>query len=307
MQLTLNNPLIVFLGPTANGKTRLSLSVAEHFNAEIISADSRQVFRRMDIGTGKDLEEYGATPYHLINIAEPGEEYNLFRFASDFKVAFNDITRRGRLPFLVGGTGMYLDAVLQRYALTRAPIDEALRDELFSASHEVLLEKLATLAPSLHNQTDLQDKTRTIRAIEIALAEQNNAETLSWPEYSPLVIGLQYPRTTTRKRITERLNERLKAGMIEEAQSLLDSGVSHESLQHYGLEYRFLSLYLKGEIKYNDMFQKLNSAIHQFAKQQEKWFRKIESKGVRIHWLDTEFDLTSQTKSLIETHLKEPK
>ena len=303
MQLTQNRPLVVFLGPTANGKTRLSLSVAEHFDAEIISADSRQVFRRMDIGTGKDLEEYGSTPYHLIDIAEPGEEYNLFRFASDFSKAFIDITQRGKLPFLVGGTGMYIDAVLQRYALTSAPVDESLRDQLFSESHEVLIKKLESIAPSLHNHTDLQDKTRTIRAIEIAIAEKNNAETLSWPKYSPMVIGLQYPRATTRKRITERLTQRLQAGMLEEAQSLLDSGVSHESLEHYGLEYRYLSLHLKGAINYNDMFQKLNSSIHQFAKQQEKWFRKIEFKGIKIHWVDTEKDLPLQTRDLIEAHL----
>ena len=303
MQISRKEPLIVILGPTASGKTRLGVEMARRFNGEIISADSRQVFRGMDIGTGKDLQEYEEVPHHLIDIAEPGEEYNLFRFAQDFNFAYESILDKSSLPMLVGGTGMYLDAVLQRYSLTRAPRDTALRTELENKDHKELIDQLSKLNRNQHNQTDIADKQRTIRAIEIALAEQSGAETLRWPDFVPLTIGLQYPREVTRERISQRLKKRLDEGMIEEAKMLLEQGVSHSSLEHYGLEYRYLSLFLRGQLSYNDMFQKLQSAIHQFAKQQEKWFRNIEKKGVNIHWLDIQDEITSQCANCIATYL----
>lgn len=303
MQISPSQPLIVILGPTASGKTRLGVEMAERFNGQIISADSRQVFRSMDIGTGKDLEEYGDTPYHLIDIADPGEEYNLFRFAKDFNAAFSQVLNNGALPFLVGGTGMYLDAVLRRYALTQAPKDDALRSSLEAKEHDELIKELCELNPKQHNQTDLSDKQRTIRAIEIALAEKSGAHTIRWPDFQALTIGLQYPRATTRERISSRLKSRLQEGMIDEVKALLESGVSHEALEHYGLEYRYLSLFLRGELSYNDMFQKLQSAIHQFAKQQEKWFRNIEKKGVGIHWLDTQGDISNECHACIDSFL----
>jgi len=299
MQNKQKHPLIVILGPTASGKTRLGVELAQTLDGEIISADSRQVFRGMDIGTGKDLEEYGSTPYHLIDIAKPGEEYNLFRYANDFSAAFSDIKQRNKNALLVGGTGLYLDATLQRYTMTKAPIDPALHAELDAQSHDALITHLQTLNPSLHNATDITDKARTIRAIEIALAEHSGEEVFRWPEYTPIVFGLQFPREITRKRITQRLAQRLNHGMVEEVETLVANGVSHESLEHYGLEYRFISQHLRGALNYNDMQQKLCSAIHQFAKQQEKWFRNIEKKGCSIHWLDTEAHLLSQCLAVL--------
>ncbi|KZY63834.1 MULTISPECIES: tRNA (adenosine(37)-N6)-dimethylallyltransferase MiaA [unclassified Oleiphilus] len=304
MQIQKKTPLIVILGPTANGKTRLGIELAKQFNGEIISADSRQVFRRMDIGTGKDLQEYGDLPYHLIDIAEPGQEYNLFRYAQDFSSAFEKVISRNKLPFLVGGTGMYLDATLQRYALTSAPIDKKLRSELEEKSHEQLIHQLHELSPSLHNETDSIDKDRTIRAIEIALAEKSGSPCVHWPDFEPCVIGLQFPREVTRERISARLSARLEEGMIEEVENLIQDGVSHEALEHYGLEYRFISQHLLGEMNLNDMHQKLRSAIHQFAKQQEKWFRNIEKKGVKIHWLDTQNSLFDQGSKIVSSFLK---
>ena len=190
MQIPASKPLIVILGPTASGKTHLGVEMARRFNGEIISADSRQVFKGMDIGTGKDLQEYGDTPYHLIDVASPGEEYNLFRFAQDFNEAYAAVLRHASLPFLVGGTGMYLDAVLRRYSLTRAPINDALRAELENKDHHELIDQLTTLNPNQHNQTDAEDNPRTIRAIEIALADRSGAETVRWPDFHPLLIGL---------------------------------------------------------------------------------------------------------------------
>lgn len=279
--------------------------MAKQFAGEIISADSRQVFCGMDIGTGKDLEEYGEVPHHLIDIAQPGEEYNLYRFAEDFSEAFNEITRKQKSPFLVGGTGMYLDAVLRRYELTKAPVDQSARASMQARDHQDLINELKRLNPNQHNQTDTSDKQRTIRAIEILRAEREGATPVPWPEFRALTIGLQFPRDITRQRISQRLKSRLNDGMIEEVRALLEQGVSHSALEHYGLEYRYLSLFLRGEITYNDMYQKLQSAIHQFAKQQEKWFRNIEKKGVDIFWLDTSTNIEVQCRKRIESFLSE--
>jgi len=297
------SPLVTIFGPTASGKTTLGVYLSELFNGEVISIDSRQVFTGMDIGTGKDLNEYKGTPYHLIDIAEPGEEYNLFRFANDFCQAYDQVLTHNALPIAVGGTGMYLDALLRRYALAEAPPNPELRQELEQLTHDGLLGRLRALSPTLHNQTDTLDKERTLRAIEIAMAQQQGAKVVQWPDYQPLVLGLQFPREVTRSRITDRLKRRLQEGMVEEVQGLIDRGVAHASLEHYGLEYRFLSLYLRNELSYNDMYQKLLSAIHQFAKQQEKWFRNIEKKGVQVHWLNTDNDIYAEAKSLVSRYL----
>jgi tRNA dimethylallyltransferase len=301
----ISSPLIVVLGPTASGKTSLGVKLSKALNGEIISADSRQVYQGMDIGTGKDLDEYGSVPYHLIDIVKPGQDYNVFSFARDFAKAFLDINSRGKVPFLVGGTGMYLDAVIRRYQMVEAPENKKLRTQLEEKSHSTLVEDLLRLKPEQHNETDIHDKARTIRALEIALAEQNPANTIAWPDYQTIILGLQFPREQTRARITERLKSRLSNGMIEEVETLKKSGVSDELLNFYGLEYRFVSQYLRGELSHNDMYQKLNSAIHQFAKQQEKWFRNIEKKGGHIHWLDTAGDYVQEALETTKTCLQQ--
>lgn len=277
--------LLVILGPTASGKTRLAVELARVLSGEIISADSRQVYRGMDIGTGKDLAEYGEVPYHLIDIVEPGSEFNVFQFQRRFLEAFAGIMGRGRLPVLAGGTGMYLEAVLKGYRLVEVPENPALRAELAAQPMESLAERLKQTATPLHNTTDLLDRDRLVRAIEIALYEQGH-EPEPLPEIRPLVLGLRWERAVLRERITARLKERLNQGMIEEVERLHTAGLPWETLEFYGLEYRFVARHLKGELTRNDMFQKLASAIHDFAKRQETWFRRMERNGMEIHWLD---------------------
>jgi tRNA dimethylallyltransferase len=286
--MTLPNPacnLLVVLGPTASGKTRLGVQLARTLGGEIISADSRQVYRGMDIGTGKDLAEYGEIPCHLIDIVEPGHEFNLFEYQRRFLEAFAAIRERGRLPVLVGGTGMYLEAVVKGYRLVEAPENPELRRELAVLPMEALAERLQRAASWLHNTTDLLERERLTRAIEIAELEREHApEPL--PEIRPLIFGIRWEREVLRRRITARLRERLEQGMIEEVARLHAAGIPWETLEFYGLEYRFIARYLKGELNRNDMFQKLNSAIHDFAKRQETWFRRMERGGVMIQWLD---------------------
>jgi tRNA dimethylallyltransferase len=279
------------LGPTASGKTKVGVQIASALDGEIISADSRQVYRGMDIGTGKDLEEYGSVPYHLIDIVNPGYEFNVFEFQRRFLEAFTGIQSRGRIPLLVGGTGMYLDAVLRGYRLLEVPENPKLRKELAALSLENLAARLQGANPKLHNTTDLHDRERLTRAIEIAeFSGERDQDLPLLPELEPIVFGLRFDRRTLRQRITQRLRERLNRGMIEEVQGLLKKGVSFETLEFYGLEYRFVAQYLKGELSRNDMFQKLNSAIHQFAKRQETWFRRLERQGILIHWVDGSAD-----------------
>ncbi len=283
--------LLVLLGPTASGKTHLAVQAARQLDGEIISADSRQVYRGLDIGSGKDLEEYGSTPYHLIDIADPGYEFSLFDFAQTFSQAFSEIKSRNRLPILCGGTGLYLDAILQGYDLVKVEENKGLRQELDPLSLSALQKRLQSLRPEQHNTTDLEDRSRLIRAIEIAVGEElATAKPLELPDLSPRIFGLRWPRELLRKRITQRLRQRLEQGMIEEVEGLHKAGVSWETLDFYGLEYRFVGQYLQGQLNRNDLFQKLNSAIHQFAKRQETWFRRMERKGVVIHWLDGEAD-----------------
>ena len=287
--------LLVILGPTASGKTRLGTAAARLLDGEIISADSRQVFRGMDIGTGKDLDEYGGVPYHLIDILDPGEEFSVFAFQRLFSEAFTGIRGRGRLPILVGGTGLYLDAVLRGYRLIEVPENPALRRELAELPLDELRERLLGLTPRIHNSTDLINRDRLLRAIEIATFELTaaTAKAPALPELHPLVFGIRFERELLRRRITERLKARLSGGMIEEVERLLAAGVPAERLDWYGLEYRFVTRYLRGELNRNDMFQKLNAAIHEFAKKQENWFRRMERDGVEIIWLDGNGDTLS--------------
>lgn len=283
--------LLVLLGPTASGKTHLAVQAARYLDGEILSADSRQVYRGLDIGSGKDLDEYGTTPYHLIDVVDPGYEFSLFDFVQTFSRSFSEIKSRKRLPILCGGTGLYLDAVLQGYSLVKVPENRALREELEVLPLATLQQRLQALRPEQHNTTDLDERSRLIRAIEIAVGEQQaEARPLDIPDLAPRVFGLSWPRELLRKRITQRLRQRLEQGMIEEVEGLHEGGVSWETLDYYGLEYRFVSQYLQGQLNRNDLFQKLNSAIHQFAKRQETWFRRMQRQGVAIHWLDGQAD-----------------
>ena len=298
------HPLITILGPTASGKTKLAVELAKQLSGEIISADSRQVYKNMDIGTGKDLNEYGPIPYHLIDLVDPSAEYNLFNFATDFNDAFNDISRRNHMPFLVGGTGMYLDAVLSRYKLTIANIDEKTRLKLEKKSEPELKAILFELKPSLHNTTDIQNKDRLLKAIEIAMSEDDNANSIIWPEFEPLILGINVDRNHLTNKITARLKERLKAGMIEEVAELRSQGICDNRIDNFGLEYRFVLKHLKGELNYNDMFQKLNAAIVNFTKQQNKWFRNLEKKGHEIIWLDSNVNMFPTALQHITAHIK---
>lgn len=276
---------IVILGPTASGKTRLGAGLARKLQGEIISADSRQVYRGMDIGTGKDLEEYSGVPYHLIDILDPGDEFNVFLFQRLCLEAIEQIRSRCHLPVIVGGTGLYLDAVLRGYRMVDVPPNPDLRAELSIMSAEQLVARLNAVRRRLHNTTDLLDGDRLVRAIEIAEYELSH-EPEPIPRLQPVVFGVRWERSLLRQRITSRLKTRLEAGLVEEVERLHSEGISYDTLEFYGLEYRFVARFLKGELNRNDLFQKLNSAIHDFAKRQETWFRRMERQGVTIIWLD---------------------
>jgi tRNA dimethylallyltransferase len=286
------NPLIVVLGHTAGGKTAFAAALARKVGGEIISADSRQVYRGMDIGTGKDYDDYlvdnERIPAHLIDIVDPGYEYSVFEFQKDFLTAFNDIRQRNRIPFLCGGTGLYLQAVLKEYELISVPPNETLRNDLSLKTIPELTDMLASFRP-LHNTTDIENRKRLIRAIEIEMFKKDNPSlSIDFPEFTPVVLGIHYEREERRRRITERLKARLEGGMIQEAENLLASGITPAQLEFYGLEYKYLSWYITGKISYDEMFEGLNTAIHQFAKRQMTWFRKMEREGIRIHWIEGE-------------------
>lgn len=283
--------LVVILGPTASGKTRLAARLAFECDGEIISADSRQVYRCMNIGTGKDLNEYivkdRKIPYHLIDIMEAEDEFNLFEFQKKFYEIFNDIRARNKLPILVGGTGLYLESVLCEYDLPEAPISEDKRGNLFKKTKGELQKILYDIKPQLHNRTDLDDSERLIRAIEIEMARNaKNQIKQNKPEIEAAVFGIRCERQPLRHRITKRLEERLGQGMVEEVVNLHAAGLSWSRLEAFGLEYRFIAQYLQKKIDFDQMKNKLNTAIHQFAKRQETWFRRMERKGVVIHWID---------------------
>ncbi|MBR1889377.1 MAG: tRNA (adenosine(37)-N6)-dimethylallyltransferase MiaA [Alloprevotella sp.] len=280
---------ITILGPTACGKTNCAVKLADAISGEIISADSRQVYRRMDIGTGKDLADYTINghniPYHLIDIAEPGEKYNIFRFQQDFLSAFELIKRKGKEVIVCGGSGLYLESILRNYRLQAVPVNPDLRAQLANKS----LAELTLLLSSykrLHNTTDTDTAQRAIRAIEIEeYYRQNPRDERPFPSFNSFVVGLDVDRETRRERITKRLHERLNNGMVEEVRRLIDSGVPTDTLISYGLEYKYLSLYILGVLTYDDMVRLLEIAIHQFAKRQMTWFRGMERRGIEIHWV----------------------
>lgn len=282
--------LITITGPTASGKTPFAVEIANRIEGEIISGDSRQVYRFMDIGTGKDLDEYTIgnkkIEHHLIDIKEAGEKYTLYDFQRDFHIAYQDILSRSKTPILCGGTGLYIESVLKGYELKEVPKNEALRNSLTSKSLDELSSILSTYK-NLHNSTDTDSKKRAIRAIEIAkFQEDNKATTQSYPPVESLVIGVSIDRDSRRNKISSRLKARIDEGMIDEVKKILSLGVSPEDLIYYGLEYKFVTLYVTGQISYQEMYQKLEIAIHQFAKRQMTWFRGMERRGINIHWID---------------------
>lgn len=306
-------PLITILGPTACGKTAFAARLAHELGAEIISADSRQVYRGMDIGTGKDLCDYVVdgqpVGYHLIDICEPGTKYNLFEYQRDFHAAYADIRRRGVVPILCGGTGLYLEAVLKGYALSPVPQNPELRERLAACSLEELTQMLEELkrrnGSAMHNTTDVDTAQRAIRAIEI---ETHNLEhplaERQMPAIESVVVGLQIDRDERRRKISERLRQRLDNGLIEEIRSLLDRGIKADDLIYYGLEYKYVTEHVVGLLTREQMFESLETAIHQFAKRQMTWFRGMERRGCTIHWLDATLPMaekTAQVKSLVQT------
>lgn len=284
----MNYNLLTILGPTAAGKTRLSAQIAHRFNGEILSADSRQVFIGMDIGTGKDIKDYTIAgiqvPYHLIDIISPKDEFSMFQFRKLFYESFLEITKRNKLPILAGGTGLFIHSILKNYSMQEVDFSGDRFDELSHKELNELTEILRRTNSSLHNTTDLTEKKRVVKAIIIAESRDN--------EFTPpvninsFVIGVRVERSKIKENIKIRLKVRLENGMIEEAQKLIADGITYEKLHFFGLEYKFLALYLSGELSYNDMQQKLYSAICEFAKKQMTWFRKMEKEGIKIYWIE---------------------
>jgi tRNA dimethylallyltransferase len=296
--------LITILGPTASGKTALAAALARTVGGEIISADSRQVYRRMDIGTGKDLSDYGDVPYHLIDICEPGTKYNLFQYQQDFFDAYEDILRRDRQPILCGGTGLYIEAVLKGYHLSPVPQNQLLRDRLEGKSLEeltIMLQELKQKSGStMHNTTDVDSCQRAIRAIEIETYNLEHPMPLrELPAIDSLIIGVSIDRDLRREKITRRLKARLDEGMLDEIRALLDSGIPAEDLIYYGLEYKYLTEYVIGRLTYDEMFRQLEIAIHQFAKRQMTWFRGMERRGFTIHWLDATLPMEEKVQTIM--------
>ena len=300
--------MITILGPTASGKTTLAAHLAARIGGEIISADSRQVYRRMDIGTGKDLDDYVVDgkqiPYHLIDIAEPGTKYNLFQYQQDFHDAYNDIKSRGATPILCGGTGLYIEAALKGYALSPVPQNPELRARLEGKSLEELTDMLVSLKQKngsvMHNTTDVDTAQRAIRAIEIETYNaEHPTEERQMPKIDSLVIGVNIDRESRREKITKRLRQRLDNGMVEEIHSIIDSGVAPEDLIYYGLEYKYVTEYVIGKTTYDEMFRSLEIAIHQFAKRQMTWFRGMERRGTVIHWIDASLPMEEKIEQIL--------
>lgn len=280
--------MLIITGPTASGKTRLACACARALDGEIVSADSRQVYRRMDIGTGKDIADYGDTPYHLIDICEPGYKYNLYEYLRDANAAIDDIARRGRLPVVCGGTGLYVEAIVNGLRLPEVPENPDLRRSLEGKSLEELTAILASMK-TLHNTTDVDTAKRAIRAIEIQTYYAAHPEAARQAEPQPrtdaVIVAVDIDRDSRRRRITERLRSRLDEGMADEIKALIDSGVAPDDLIYYGLEYKFVTLYVTGQLSRHEMFEQLEMAIHQFAKRQMTWFRGMERRGHTLHWL----------------------
>ncbi len=299
----MENKLISILGTTATGKTKLAVSLAAMIGGEILSADSRQVYRGMNIGSGKDLSEYTLNgmeiPYHLIDIVDAGYEYNVYEYQKDFFKAYKSIQERKAIPILSGGTGMYIESVLKGYQLAKVPRDESLRFKLNKKSDEELRNMLyETRIP--HNTSDLDDRERSIRALEIDIYYQEHPKLLTnIPKLQSINFGIRYNRQEIRNRITERLDQRLQEGMVKEVEELLNQGIDPEKLKFYGLEYKYLTQYILGEIDYNEMFSSLNTAIHQFAKRQDTWWRRMEKNGIRILWINGEITLEEKLAFII--------
>ena len=301
--------MITILGPTASGKTPVAARLAAEIGGEIISADSRQVYRRMDIGTGKDLADYTVDgrqiPYHLIDIREPGTKYNLFEYQQDFFDVYEAIQSRGVVPILCGGTGLYIEAVLKGYKLSPVPQNQELRDSLDGKSLDELTQMLTELkaknGSNMHNTTDVDSCQRAIRAIEIETYNmQHPMPKRELPPVDSLIIGIDIDRELRREKITRRLKTRLEQGMVEEVKALLDEGIPADDLIYYGLEYKFLTEYIVGKLSYDEMFSRLEIAIHQFAKRQMTWFRGMERRGFTIHWIDATLPMDEKVQKIIQ-------
>ena len=297
--------LITILGPTASGKTPLAAALARRIGGEILSADSRQVYRRMDIGTGKDLSDYAGVPYHLIDICEPGTRYNLFQYQQDFFDAYQQIESRGAVPILCGGTGLYIEAVLKGYRLSPVPQNQPLRDSLEGKSltelTQILEELKAKNGSNMHNKTDVDSCQRAIRAIEIETYNlENPMPCRELPSIDSLIVGVNIDRELRREKITRRLKARLEEGMVDEVRGLLDSGIPADDLIYYGLEYKFVTEYIVGRLSYDEMFRQLEIAIHQFAKRQMTWFRGMERRGFTINWIDATLPMEEKVAAIMQ-------
>ncbi len=297
--------MITILGPTASGKTPVAAQLAAEIGGEIISADSRQVYRRMDIGTGKDLADYGEVPYHLIDICEPGTKYNLFQYQQDFFDVYQDIQSRGAVPILCGGTGLYIEAVLKGYKLSPVPQNPELRNSLEGKTLEELTKMLVELkaqnGSNMHNKTDVDSCQRAVRAIEIETYNLEHPVPLrELPPVDSILIGIDIDRELRRQKITRRLKVRLDEGMIDEVKRLLDEGIPADDLIYYGLEYKFVTEYLIGKCTCDEMFTRLKIAIHQFAKRQMTWFRGMERRGFKINWIDATLPMEEKVAQIIK-------
>jgi len=296
--------LLAITGPTASGKTSLAAALAFRLDGEIISADSRQLYRQMNMGTGKDYSDYivrgKQIPYHLIDVADPGYKYSVFEYQREFIKVLGDIRSRDKFPVVCGGSGMYIDSIVSGYRMAEVPPDPAFRASLEKKSIEELAEILASYR-KLHNKTDIDTRKRAVRAIEIERyirLEKGNRR--YFPEINPLIVGVLFTREVRRQRISERLRSRLDEGMVDEVRQLINKGIALETLIYYGLEYKYITLYLTGKITYDEMYGSLESAIHQFAKRQMTWFRGMERKGVTIHWVDGELPMEEKVKKVVE-------
>jgi tRNA dimethylallyltransferase len=303
VELDTEYDLLVVIGPTASGKTSLAVAIARELGGEIISADSRQVYKEMNLGTGKDYDDYliddKNVPYHLIDIADPGYKYNVFEYQRDFIKVYGNLKERNVFPVVCGGSGLYVDSIITGYKMFEVPPDSGLRKELEKKPIEELIEILTTFK-NLHNKTDIDSKKRVIRAIEVEYFNKStNKQKTEFPVVRSLIVGVMIDREQRRKRITERLNHRLESGMVDEVKRLIDSGISTETLIYYGLEYKYITLYLTAKLSYDEMVRDLEIAIHQFAKRQMTWFRGMERKGILIHWINGELPMNEKVGKVL--------